>query len=600
MLDVMVLGNSLHEHGMKAKKLLCINDDTQENSISNLMRAFWEFVPVQHVEIPSHLQGSEQSRLQGVYSKLQTVKLFSSGPLEQKRLLLIDADTLFRTNNDDLFAHETPAGVMRGEADSCLWAPRPSHTFFQKGGARRPGGSHPPMKGGINGGLVLFEPSADTHEDMMNELEYFVPTTKMAEQEFFSWYWGRTGSWHAMHKKDNFQIHQMYFSSPEPPPGQDRQSSFSYMVEHPQEIRVFHFSADRKPSQILIEDMSSVQGWLTLEDHLKDHARYMLEAHGARGAVLAEHPEWVDKIEKLLRDAYVEWYEAWKRTYANVLRFVLETAYNKMDCVWTDEEEHVHCPACGEGWNTQEMEQNSLVIRDHLLFNCPRMASQIKIPVKHHTNLRTFFFVPCGPQVESKLLYLAEVYKWYVGLNATQQPHNLPPLDLTPSEQPQILLANYLIPSSVLATTEDKGVDASTVDGQPEVTVKAMKRRYQRGMDTLLKPGQNIFSFTRDRRRADDWLKTLETVHESCKWLIDHEKNITEFAQSKAGASSSSSSSSRMTATAEEPGLEPATVTPPWRQASHVCQPSLPRPPPPSVTRQALPPPPPPPPGWGK
>ena len=140
----------------------------------------------------------------------------------------------------------------------------------------RLGDSHPPMKGGINGGLVLSEPDAATYKDMMDELHDFVPKTKMAEQEFLSYYWGRSGDWHAMHKKYNFQIHQLYFASPEAPPGQNRQSSFAYMVDHPQEIRVFHFSADDKPSGILINDMPSVQGWLRLEDHLKEHAQWMM------------------------------------------------------------------------------------------------------------------------------------------------------------------------------------------------------------------------------------------------------------------------------------------------------------------------------------
>ena len=93
-----------------------------------------------------------------------------------------------------------------------------------------PGNSHPPMKGGINGGLVLFEPSADTYKDMMDELHDFRLKTKMAEQQFLSYYWGRSGSWHAMHKKYNFQIHQLYFASPEAPPGQERQSSFAYIA----------------------------------------------------------------------------------------------------------------------------------------------------------------------------------------------------------------------------------------------------------------------------------------------------------------------------------------------------------------------------------
>ena len=67
-----VLGNSLKEHGVKAKRYICINDDTLEMNMSQLLKAFWELVPVKHSRIPKHLRGSEQSRLQGVYSKLQT------------------------------------------------------------------------------------------------------------------------------------------------------------------------------------------------------------------------------------------------------------------------------------------------------------------------------------------------------------------------------------------------------------------------------------------------------------------------------------------------------------------------------------------------
>ena len=36
----------------------------------------------------------------------------------------------------------------------------------------------------------------------------------------------RTGV--AIHRTYSFQIHQLYFASPEPPPGQDRQSWFAY------------------------------------------------------------------------------------------------------------------------------------------------------------------------------------------------------------------------------------------------------------------------------------------------------------------------------------------------------------------------------------
>lgn len=600
MVDVMVLGNSLLEHGVKAQKVLCINEDTAQNGIANLMRAFWHFVPVKHVPLPRHLKGSEQSRLQGVYSKLQTVKIFSSGTERQQRFLLMDADMLVRANLDDVFAQEVPAGVMRGDTDSCLFEPRPSHTYFYAGNTMKRGDSHPAMKGGINGGLVLFEPDANTYDDMMEKLYSFTPKTKMAEQEFLSYYWGRTAEWHAMHKKYNFQIHQLYFASPEPPPAQDRQSSFAYMVDHPNEIRVFHFSADQKPSQILIDSMASVQGWLKLEDHLEEHARYMMSAHGSRNPALHEHPEWIDKIEKLLRDAHHEWFEAWKRTYVNVVNFVLEAAYKKMVFLQTDDGDYVGCPTCGAEWHTEEIEENPSTIRDHLLFNCAGIGN-IRIPVKHQTNLLTLFFVPCGAQVESKLCYLAEVYRHYVGVERPSRTISLPPLPLNPSQQPQILLPHYTIPSFVLATTEDKEVDASTQTGQePEASCKAMQRRYTRGLTTLGNP-KNFFCYREGPQRAADWQKTLETVSEAGQWLIKHEAKITAFTSSKARGSSTSSSSGQpmMTLTPKGsatggPSAAPAVVTPPWRQQEPPVRPTSARPST-HVPKTWMPPPPPPP-----
>ena len=571
MVDVMVLGNSLQEHGVKAAKILCINDDTEKNSIAQLMRAFWHFAPVQHVRLPKHLRGSEQSRLQGVYSKLQTVKMFSSGHWEQRRFLLMDADMLVRANLDDAFGYEVPAAVMRGDADGCLFQKRPSHTFFQRDYTMRRGDSHPTMKGGINAGLILFEPSEDTYEDMMSSLREFVPHGKMAEQEFLSYYWA--GDVHAMHKKFNFQIHQLYFSSPVAPPGQERQSSFAYMVDHHEEIRVFHFSADQKPSEILMNEMPSVEGWLTLDQHLEEHARYMMAQHGSRNQALSEHPEWLVKIEKTMRDAYLEWMEAWKRTYLNVVNFVLETAYNKMVDGRTHHGRHARCPSCGKEWDTEEIEDDPSSVRDHLLFNCEGICN-IKIPVKHQTNLMTFFFVPCGAQVESKLLYLGEIYRYYVGRRKPPQKTPLPPLPLNPKQQPTILLPFYTIPPFVLATTEDMGVDASTKTGvEPETTAKVMKRRYNRAMLTLRAP-KNIHCYKESPTRAEEWARTLANAQEAGTWLIRHETGIEAFAQSKARGSTPASSSSgppmmmptpKQRPTARPPAF-PGNVTPPWRQ----------------------------------
>ena len=159
--------------------------------------------------------------------------------------------------------------------------------------------------------------------------------------------------------------------------------------------------------------------------------------------------------------------------------------------------------------------------------------------------LHTFFFVPCGAQVESKLLYLVAVYRFYVGVNRPSRRMLLPPLPLNPSQQPQIMFPLYSIPSFVLATTEDRGVDASAVTAEEsEPTLKTEQRRHQRAMLTLGNL-DNIYCYKNDSRCVDEWKKTLATVHEAGTWLIKHEESITACTQSKARGSTPAPPSSR-------------------------------------------------------
>ena len=80
MVDMLVLGNSLKEHGTKARMLLCVNEDTRLDKVHRLLETFWELVPVKHTKLPARLQGTEQSRLQGVYIKIQTWKILDQYP----------------------------------------------------------------------------------------------------------------------------------------------------------------------------------------------------------------------------------------------------------------------------------------------------------------------------------------------------------------------------------------------------------------------------------------------------------------------------------------------------------------------------------------
>ena len=102
LVDCLVLGYSLDHHGVKARKEICVNEDTRENNMHRLLERFWQIIPVQHAELPKHLKGTEIDRLKGVYSKMQTWKIFAGeGSDHLDRVALLDADMRVRANIDE-------------------------------------------------------------------------------------------------------------------------------------------------------------------------------------------------------------------------------------------------------------------------------------------------------------------------------------------------------------------------------------------------------------------------------------------------------------------------------------------------------------------
>ena len=513
---------------------------------------------------------------------------------------MLDGDMLVRSNIDDLFMANVPAAVMRGEADTCLYERRPSHTYFQGGNEKSYTHRRQKMKGGINGGLVLFKPDARDYERMYNELTRFQPNTTMAEQEFLSWFWGRLGDWNTIHKKTNFQVHQLYLSLPVPPPGQSTKSTFNYMVEHPEEINIFHFSADHKPSQILLDDMKSVEGWMKLETHLEDHQRWMMNTHGVRNEELLNYPEWVTKIQKLEVDAHHEWFEAWKDTFLSIITWVVVEVYGRIFVESREPSSTCQCSACGQLFDGDDLEEDENIFRDHILFNCREMASNVCIPVQHATNLQTFFFVPCGDQVESKLIYMSEVYSFYnERKGAERNTKRLLFVDYT--EHPKIQLPNYAIPPHVLAVTEDLGIDASrTRPSHCAETVRAVRQRYERAMDTSKK--HMIYDWRSAPDGGESWARTLKTGADAARWLVTHWRPLEQEGMTEErdpGASSSGADAMIPVATSEagEPQLPPLPPTPPQPQQLLQTQPKSRAPPPKAseIKRARVPPPPAPP-----
>ena len=405
-LDCLVLGYSLSTHNTKPARVICCNDDTLEMNACALLAAFWDIIPVSHAKVPDHLQGSELARLRGVYSKMQCWKLFKrKGPHQYNRFLLMDGDMLVRVNIDDIFATSVPAGVMRGEADTCLYEKRPPSTFFQRGDPRSFTHQGMKMKGGINGGLVLFSPDEPTYDKMMKELAHFRPVTEMAEQEFLSYYFGKSGSFWGIHKKYNFQIHQLYLTGAgKPPMGQRTPSSYHTMIHNPGEVKTWHFSADVKPSNVLL-NMDSKSGWFYVEETLEQNEMHMRKQQTNRmDEDLAANVEELEAIKNCNMTAHREWLEAWKGTWQSLCLFVVNSAVK--DHLELDGYDCYICTVCGD-----ELPEHRIIY--HFLINCPAMRKTVHLPLFHMFDLRALLHVPCGRLAESKLYYLGEILAFF-------------------------------------------------------------------------------------------------------------------------------------------------------------------------------------------
>ena len=528
--DLLVLGMSLRVHATKTSMQICVNEDTMAIPEHLLFKAFWNIIPVKHKEIPERLVGTELKRLQGVYSKLQVWKVFAEKPNKCDKVLLLDGDMLVRSNMDEVFMTKTPAAVMRGEADTCLLMPRPAETYFHWGDPRTFEERKWKMKGGINGGLILLKPSIEEEARITQGLKEFDPVTDMAEQEFMSLYYGKKGLWNALPKKYNFQLHQMYLVQNTPPPGQSELSSFHHMIQHPEEIRLFHYSSERKPSYLLVNIMEEETGWAEVESHLRDFQKFNEELHIPRNNELRKVEWLLNKVKALDILSTREWLNMWKLTWERLIEFVLSTANLKTLEEKSDEEEvSMTCLCCGERWEAALQWKSTRVFRDHVLFNCPAMRKKVEVPVDHILNLnfKQFFHVPCGEQVMTKMSYLSRVLQYH-DAHDFHWNKNESIIALDKETHPEISSPMY----KRLAAEEDDG-DVSDndpahfpADDDENTTHRARVRRYERAMDTIEKTGMK--NWKKNKRASDCMASALEKASKSLRVMIKK-----EFAEAK-------------------------------------------------------------------
>ena len=462
-LQAFVLGYSLRRHKTKADLILCVERATLESPTfrwAHLLRTFWHVVPVEHLPTPARLHATVQARLEGVYSKLQTWQLFSHGERSLRLVLMMDLDMLARRNIDDLFQTRAPAAVMRGPTDSCLHAPRPRASFFRGGSVHHHEETGEPMTGGINAGLVLLQPDGKVFREMYKKLEDgWTTKTKMAEQEFLSYFFGDSEAWQSLHKKFNFQVHQLYLcGGPKPPPGQETSSSYWEMARAPDEIAVWHFSSRFKPDRVL--DMMDRGDFTDQGACIDRFVEEFTEAELSRRYVNEE--EVRKHLESVIlpcnRRATEEWLVNWQESWPFIVLYVADFAARR--CLQRRSDGNTRCLDCNAVF---EGDVPSSVLRDHLLVNCPALRRDIEIRLCDIFDLDKLMQAPCGRRVDCQLNYLAKVLDYYSPCDTLCNPAGLEPLTdegveeiYEPTHVKSSMQTDFLLRCEARAKTEEE------------------------------------------------------------------------------------------------------------------------------------------------
>ena len=420
MLQALVLGMSLRRVDTRADLVLAVEQDTLSDETTGwapLLKAFWKIVPFQHMKVPPHVRATEQKRLHGVYSKLLVWKLFGQGEMRLAKVLMMDVDMLARSNVDEIFQTDCPAGVMRGVIDTCLFDSRDPKSFMGAPEHEIIAGKKP-MAGGVNGGLILLQPSVQEYNRMYEFLmsKWKNNSNKMAEQEFLSFWYGRRDArtrWKPLHKKFNFQLHQLFLSNgPLVPGGQSRGSSYWEMAKSPDHlVRIWHYSSLHKPVQCLEQHLLAECQWSDLEMGVQTFIHDMAQQELGRRTLDSTHvrPFLASVIEPCNAKATEEWLEAWRLMWPVLVNYLADFAGRRVLLMLPEDGHLIRCKGCQELLSfTHETQW-----RDHVLINCRQMRSQVRVSLDQTFDLATLLLPPTGGLVLAKMNFLAAVYRYY-------------------------------------------------------------------------------------------------------------------------------------------------------------------------------------------
>ena len=453
-LEALILGMALLRTSTR-RRICYVNQVPHPMKL--LLSCLWEIREFEHLDLSEMKRTGASKRLSSVYSKLQAWSWLAG---EAEVAVMLDTDLYVRKSLDSAFYKLGAfkiAGAFRGRGNFRLDTPRPPASIKTYNKVKRGGGG-----GGINGGVVVFRPSAQEAERMLERLKSYVPPDNSGgEQDYLSEYFGLKAEIAQLDVALNFQVHQLALTAVH----DEDEGRWLSLVNRPDEIACFHFSAIPKPSNLLLgditeescgwmwKDFQEYAGWYTDDDNdLKDRVTAMAiqiydynRARSHLGTSSCE--ERHDTCKQIAADATHGYINEWfHNCWPNLLRMIYEQLMVQA-CQPEEGEVQEICKYCGNEWAVIGCPQ-------HVLFSCPHIQhvayeswkqfgpgtlSNIRIPASlwvHHVRQigANPFQIKTGITLQIKLAYLACLVEAYEDTNLMSA------LQSTRHESPSLLV----------------------------------------------------------------------------------------------------------------------------------------------------------------
>ena len=428
-LDVAVLGGSLKSQKVAARKVCCVHEQSIHHPFVQIMEAFWDIQLHSSIDLPQHLRNTEMDRLAGVYDKLQAwwqVQAPCRDDSKKTRVLVLDGDMLVQGSLSELWEPPVPAAVDRGERDQSALNPRPSSSYFPRPSSHtRPG----EMVGGKNGGLMMFDPRSGDYESIsMEALAKWSPVTNMAEQEFLSYLFAVRGEWNSAPKKFNVQVHRVFLTAGRQYRDGARTASneFQIMLEDMRKAAITHYSAHRKPSNMVMEEEWVGRPWNNFEGMTQQQFDEMHQEHCHR---MQEKVKNSEEEMTVLRTACEVAHRAWVNTYETTWMERLKDVLGRASRQWrmVDDAGDVlgdivrwRCPLCEELVETRmppsgQKAEDFQCMRDRIFVNCPIIRREVTFTLDDRFEMQFLFCLPHGSLVRKLMLYFGQVRRLWKG-----------------------------------------------------------------------------------------------------------------------------------------------------------------------------------------